>query len=481
VTPYRLPLVGPLAPFDAAYAFAEAPFGMVLHGAGQGETSRWSYVMAEPVSTAIWTDGRGAVLGALDPPDPLGAIKAALGRLEFSRTGALPPFAGGLAGLFSYELAGTLVPKLEASPKGRVWPDLALGLYDTLAVFDAETGHAEVISWGWNAEGKADPDLARERAHAFAARLTNARPPRSDDRVLGTGARPDISQAQYENKVETVRALIAAGDCFQANISQGFSAELIAGVSAYDVFGGLLSQSQAGFSAYMRLEGLAVVSNSPERFVTVRPGTEGQERGFDVETRPIKGTRPRGRSPDEDARLASELLASVKDRAENLMIVDLMRNDLSRVCRAGSVKVPQLFRLESFANVHHLVSTVTGQLKPGLSGIDVLGATYPGGSITGAPKIRAMQIIAEIEEAPRGPYCGSILWLSPDGAMDASILIRTLACEQDDAGWKARFRSGGGIVIGSDPADEYQETLHKAARLGAVLGGLLPFQEGPNP
>lgn len=470
MTPYRLSLEGAIGPLDAARVLAQAPFGLVLHGSGQGATSRWSYVMAEPVGTAIWKDGKGTVFGTADPADPLGVVASRLACTRFSRTADLPPFAGGVAGLLSYEFAGALVPKLDASPKGGTWPDLALGLYDTLAVFDAETGKGEVLSWGWDEAGAACLDRARQRAEAFACRLRGPQRRAATDPLppFGTGARPETSRRTYLEQIGKVRSLIAAGDCFQANISQGFSADLNPAVTPFDVFLALLAESQAGFSAFFQLDGQAVVSNSPERFVSVRAVSGG----FEVETRPIKGTRPRGRSPDEDARLASDLISSVKDRAENLMIVDLMRNDLSRVCLAGSVKVPQLFRLETFANVHHLVSTVTGRLKPGLAGIDVLRATYPGGSITGAPKIRAMQIISEIEAVPRGPYCGSMLWLSPDGAMDASILIRTLACEQGRAAWTARFRSGGGIVIGSDPEDEFLETLHKAARLGAVLGGI---------
>ena len=193
--------------------------------------------------------------------------------------------------------------------------------------------------------------------------------------------------------------------------------------------------------------------------------------GLSAEARPIKGTRPRGATPDEDSSLASALLASAKDRAENLMIVDLLRNDLSRVCAPGSVKVPHLFALESFANVHHLVSTITGKLRDGLDAFDLMGAIFPGGSITGAPKIRAAEIIAELEGEARGPYCGSLAWFGIDGAMDSSILIRSIACERHGDAWRARLRTGAGIVADSIPEDEADECLSKAsAALSAFCG-----------
>ena len=188
-----------------------------------------------------------------------------------------------------------------------------------------------------------------------------------------------------------------------------------------------------------------------------------------METRPIKGTRPRGGTLDEDARLAGELAASLKDRAENLMIVDLMRNDLARVCEAGSVKVPELFTVESFANVHHLVSSVTGQLSPGRTVADLIAASFPPGSITGAPKVRAMEIIAELEGEARGPYCGAMGWLGTDGKADFNVMIRTAGFVRDGNGWEVEARSGGAITIDSDPADELAETHAKIAMLKRAI------------
>ena len=221
----------------------------------------------------------------------------------------------------------------------------------------------------------------------------------------------------------------------------------------------LRERNPAPFAAYLNTGEVQIVSASPERFLELR--------GRQVETRPIKGTRPRGATPEEDRRLGAELLASEKDRAENVMIVDLLRNDLSRVCRDHTVLTPEICVLESFATVHHLVSTVTGELRPGLDAVDLLRATFPGGSITGAPKIRAMEIIAELEPTRRGPYCGAIGWLGGDGWMDTSITIRTYAIKDG----MVAFQAGGGIVADSDPAAEYEETLDKARALIEALQG----------
>ncbi|HQT55207.1 MAG TPA: anthranilate synthase component I family protein, partial [Phenylobacterium sp.] len=219
--------------------------------------------------------------------------------------------------------------------------------------------------------------------------------------------------------------------------------------------------SAAPFAAYLRLAGLAVVSNSPERFVQVAAGGA-------AETRPIKGTRPRGATADDDASLSAELAVSLKDRAENLMIVDLMRNDLARVCAPGSVKVPELFAVESFVNVHHLVSTVSGRLAAGRTAIDLLKAAFPPGSITGAPKVQAMKLISQLE-SPRGPYCGSLFWAGADGAFDSSVLIRTAACVQDGQGWAIEARAGAGIVADSEPRAERIETQDKIAALARAM------------
>ncbi|WP_244439515.1 anthranilate synthase component I family protein [Azospirillum baldaniorum] len=253
---------------------------------------------------------------------------------------------------------------------------------------------------------------------------------------------------------------IRAGDIYQANFTQRFLAERRDGLDSYALYRRLRAISPAPFAAYLDCgPRLRIASASPERFIRLSAAGE-------VETRPIKGTRPRYADPAADAAAAAELVASVKDRAENLMITDLLRNDLGRVSRVGSVRVPTLYGLESFASVHHLVSVVTARLRPGLGAVDLLRAALPGGSITGAPKIRAMQIIDELEVARRGAYCGSVAWLGFDGAMDSSIVIRTLSITPDTV----IAQAGGGIVADSDPADEHEEMMVKIRAQLRALG-----------
>ena len=253
-----------------------------------------------------------------------------------------------------------------------------------------------------------------------------------------------------------MREYICAGDIFQANVSQRFEATL--NESPWDLYRRLRTRNAAPFAAYLDLPEATILSASPERFLHV--DVDGH-----VETRPIKGTSPRGHGPEHDAALGQALTESAKDRAENLMIVDLMRNDLSRVCAPGTVRVPELFALERYATVHHLVSTVVGQLEPGFDGFDLLRAAFPGGSITGAPKLRAMEIIAELEPSCRSVYCGSIGYWSVTGELDTSIAIRTAVAR----GGRVYFNAGGGIVADSIPEQEYRETLDKARGIIDVL------------
>ncbi|HJX87490.1 MAG TPA: aminodeoxychorismate synthase component I, partial [Gemmatimonadales bacterium] len=270
------------------------------------------------------------------------------------------------------------------------------------------------------------------------------------------GLRSTFTHRGYLDAVARVREYIVAGDIFQANLSQRLQAPLRE--APYDLYRRLRRRNPAPFAAYFDCGDLTVLSASPERFLRL------DERGA-VETRPIKGTRPRGLGPMHDAALGRALAESEKDRAENVMIVDLLRNDLSRVCRPGSVRVPELFALEHHPTVHHLVSTVVGELAPGADAVDLIRATFPGGSITGAPKVRAMEIIAELEPTRRGVYCGSVGYLSRTGAMDTSIVIRTFV----RVGREVYFQAGGGIVADSDPELEYRETLDKARGLIAAL------------
>jgi para-aminobenzoate synthetase component 1 len=337
---------------------------------------------------------------------------------------------------------------------------LAVGVYDWVVSFDHARNRAWVVAHGAAAEQTVQSLLGalRDPAPLLA-------PAKDQPVAIGSRRRPvenceqvvsNFTRSEYELAVARVIEYVRAGDVFQVNLSQRLLTPLAE--HPLDLYGRLRACNPAPFGAYFDLGDFAIASASPERFLALSP--DGG-----ISTRPIKGTRRRGFNPAEDFALRDDLQASEKDQAENLMIVDLLRNDLGRVCEYGSVRVERLFEPESYATVHHLVSEVRGQLRPGLGPIDLLRATFPGGSVTGAPKIRAMEIIAELERVARGPYCGSLGWIGFDGAMDTSILIRTMTCGR---GW-VQFPVGGGIVADSDPAREFEETLHKAEGMFRAL------------
>ncbi|HPA38333.1 MAG TPA: anthranilate synthase component I family protein [Phenylobacterium sp.] len=431
-------------PLGVISAYADEPWTLALVSGGGGPRGRWSYLARRPEATLT--------LGAEDPRDPFEALAELLGPTgEHLPNG--PPFQGGVAGLAAYELGDRVEALGLARSPG--WPDLAAARYRSVLAFDHQLRQVTAFGRGFD-EVEAE-DAAFE---AMTWLQTLPRPQRRGRLAEGlTGS----DGAAYQAAVAEVVARIGAGEIFQANIARQWRGRLAEGVRPFDVLARLARSSAAPFAAYLRLERAAVVSNSPERFLKL--DADGQ-----AETRPIKGTRPRGATPEADAALAQELAASAKDRAENLMIVDLMRNDLARVSRPGSVVVPELWETESFANVHHLVSTVRSRLADGRSALDLLRAAFPPGSITGAPKVQAMKIIAGLEP-PRGPYCGSLFWVGADGALDSSVLIRTLACRRDDAGWAVEARAGAGVVADSDPAAELAETEAKIAALVAALTG----------
>jgi para-aminobenzoate synthetase component 1 len=423
------------------------------------ERGRYSFIAAEPFRVLTSKDGVIALDGERSAGDPFEVLRRELGRQALRPVPGLPPFQGGAVGYFGYELAQHLERVPLARADDRRFPDLALGFHDAVVAFDHRERRAWILSSGLpETEPAKRRERAMERLDAIAARLAGAHPLPRPSAPHGTPAiSSNFTRAAYEDVVRRVVEYILAGDIFQANLSQRFTAPLPAGLTAFDLYRRLRALNPAPFAAYLKIDDVVVASASPERFIALREGK--------VETCPIKGTRPRGATPAEDCVLADELLASEKDRAENVMIVDLLRNDLSRVCRDGSVEVPRLCALESFATVHHLVSTITGELRPGMTAVDLLAASFPGGSITGAPKIRAMEIIAELEPTRRGPYCGSIGYLGFDGSMDTSIVIRTYAVKDGTV----TFQAGGGIVADSDPAAEYEETLDKARALIAAL------------
>ncbi|HWA15983.1 MAG TPA: aminodeoxychorismate synthase component I [Gemmatimonadales bacterium] len=469
------PLVAELSPAPDPAATAERFLGQphllfLDSAAGPAHLGRYSWLSADPASV-IRAKGQGAA-GL-----PLDEVRAFLQQHRAAAVDGLPPFQGGAAGWLTYDLGESL----ERIPAPRyddlALPDVMLGLYDWTIAWDHQQQRAWIISTGLPETGATKAARAAERLAwvqrllagpsnssrpSRSSRLTRSRPPSypvtGSDLTTEIGLRSSFTHRGYLDAVTRVREYILAGDIFQANLTQRLEAPLEE--DPWQLYRRMREVNPAPFAAFAESDGVAVVSASPERFLQLSP--DGQ-----VETRPIKGTRPRGLSPLHDAALSQELLESEKDRAENLMIVDLLRNDLSRVCRPGSVRVPELFALEQYRTVHHLVSTVTGTLEPGRDAVDLLRATFPGGSITGAPKIRAMEIIAELEPSRRGVYCGSIGYLSVTGAMDTSIAIRTVVA----TGGKAYFSVGGGIVLDSDPEQEYQETLHKARGIITTLAG----------
>jgi para-aminobenzoate synthetase component 1 len=321
-------------------------------------------------------------------------------------------------------------------------PDMVVGLYDTVIGFDHATQSA------WIMLGERPDENSGSRAETLC-RLFDRQSMASP--LPDLAWQPDFDRETYYAQVETILEYIRAGDIFQANFTLRHRATRPENLDTAKLYLALRIKSPAPFAAYMDCgEGLSLLSASPERFLSL--DIAGR-----IEARPIKGTRPRHDDPDRDAAFAEELAGSAKDRAENLMIVDLLRNDIGKVAEIGSIAVPELWQIERFASVHHLVSSVTGKLQPGLDAVDLLRATLPGGSVTGAPKIRAMQIIDALEACRRGPYCGAIAWLGFDGAMDSSIIIRTLIATPTEL----LAQAGGGIVADSDPAAEYEEMMLK--------------------
>ncbi|QJP12244.1 aminodeoxychorismate synthase component I [Starkeya sp. ORNL1] len=443
-------------PWDAARRLAgsERATGLVFLDSAMVHPTlgRWSYVMAEPFgrfrvegSRAFWND-------VVEQAPPIEALRARLARYKQARLPVEAGFQGGAAGYVAYE-AGRLFDRFPAGARpDEEGPEIDLGFYDVVLAFDQVAKRAYAISTGWPEENVAQRQgRARDRLLAVTERLENA-PPALDDAVIEPAWTSNFTPTAYEAAVARVIEYIRAGDIFQANFTQQFRAA-VGEIDPLALYDRLRRANPATFAALILTDDRVVASSSPERFV--------QLEGNLVETRPIKGTVPRSVEPTLDAFRGRELIASEKDRAENVMIVDLLRNDLSRVCKPGTVQVPRLCGLETYANVHHLVSVVTGELDNGHDGLDLLKASFPGGSITGAPKIRAMEIIAELEGRPRGLYCGSIGYIGFDGAMDLNIAIRTVTVENGEAS----FGVGGGITMLSDPAQERAESLTKAERL----------------
>lgn len=413
--------------------------------------SRFDILASDPTATLVTrgkvTEIRDREGVRLSPEDPFVLVKRALG----PPAAADPrlPFAGGALGYFAYDLGRRLERLPVIAEDAEKLPEMAVGIYDWACVVD----HHERRTW--LAGAGRDPATAR-RWEALVERFST--PPRERYRVpfrVTSNVSSNLTPEGYARAYRRVQQYIADGDCYQVNLAQRFSAA--ASGDPWVAFQALRILNPAPFAAYLNLRFAQILSASPERFLCVRNRI--------VETKPIKGTRPRAGHPRLDAALAEVLKESDKDRAENVMIVDLLRNDLSKTCELGSVRVPKLFDVESFATVHHLVSTVTGRLRAQLHALDLLRGCFPGGSITGAPKLRAMEIIEELEPHRRGVYCGAIGYLGFDGAMDTNIAIRTLV----HANGTVRFWAGGGIVADSRLQEEYQESFDKAAAMLRLL------------
>ena len=359
----------------------------------------------------------------------------------------LPPFTAGLAGYFSYDLC----KQLESIPSVRSIniPDYHLGLYNQVFAFD----HIEQKCFAMVSELDGFQLDYAKQMQALIQLYNQAKPVTKLPDLPSLLLNSNYTKAEYMVKVQKAREHILDGDIFEVNLSQCFSARIQADYPVDLLYRRLREINPAPFSAYLNMGEVKILSASPERFISIK--------NRHIETRPIKGTCKRSSDPDTDRQLADNLRNSSKDRAENIMIVDLMRNDLGKICRPSSIKVSQLCGVESFTNLHHLVSVIEGELNPDSSILDVLIACFPGGSITGAPKIRSMQLIEELESHNRGVYCGSIGYFGFNGNVDLSIAIRTLVTHEETL----TFQVGGAVTLGSDPEAEYNETLVKGQKL----------------
>ena len=432
------------------HASAEPDFayiGSVGNGEARGELCGFSARALKTLRLPAYADpGK-----PLDSDELTREIESLIVRYSVQGTGEPFSLPGGWIGCLSYELGyareARLSPQLPVSP----CPLISAGFYLWTASHNRKTGHYHL----W-----IHPECPTDTRQAVDTWLKEPARERFERWHMSSNFRPRQLEATFKTSVDKIRTYIEAGDCYQANLSQEFTGCYEG--DPWQAFKALAEANPTPYSAFIRAGSLSVLSVSPERFLEIR--------GRTVTTSPIKGTRPRGRDPAEDAALAAELEASEKDRAENLMIVDLLRNDLGVNAKPGSVTVDKLFALESYRNVHHLVSHIRAELADGVSPMKARFDAFPGGSITGAPKIRAMEIIRELEPHWRGPYCGSIFYRGLDGSLDSNIAIRTMLCDGEGT---IRCWGGGGIVADSDPEAEYQETLAKVGPLMRFLEALV--------
>ncbi|HHQ45212.1 MAG TPA: aminodeoxychorismate synthase component I [Candidatus Altiarchaeales archaeon] len=435
---------------DLFEKISSRPYSILLEsGAGPKKISRYSIMSCNPgvivrslgEKIEVVQDGSVKKFNG----DPLEFLDEKLGETKTNYTGDIP-FIGGAVGYFSYDLCWlTEGVKTTGKDEFGMW-DMEFGFYDKALVFDHHEDKKYIVS------------TSGEKEEKEFLTLFDKEPASSDesDDVRAEDLNSNFSKDEYFKAVEKVRNCIREGDIYQANLSQQFTAKTNA--DSWTIYKKLYQASPAPFSAYLNFGGVKIISSSPERFLKIRGGI--------VETRPIKGTRPRGKTRLEDEKLKKQLAESGKDRAEHLMIVDLERNDLGKVCEYGSVKVAELEAIESYADVHHMVSTIRGKIRRDKSIVDCIRACFPGGSITGAPKHRSMEVIDEIEPAKRGVYTGALGYIGFNETCDLNIVIRTMILKDG----KIRFNVGGGVVYDSTPAGEYEETFDKARGILKSIG-----------
>jgi para-aminobenzoate synthetase component 1 len=437
---------------------------------------RYSYLLWDPFWVLEWSAARGwqsrvgPAAGDL-PPDPFDGLESVLRQLPVARRADLPPFQGGAAGHFSYELAAQLEQLPMVGSKQPLVSPARWAVGDVVIALDHASREAWVISQGWPEETRGRAARARERletavaeweAACAAGRIEFPTPatgashgPVDVHDAMAQGVEASLDAGEYRDRFAKLHRYLVDGHLYQANLSVSY--HVFRQLDPWRVYRALASRSPAPYSCLMQGEPASIASASPELFL--------RRRGPLLVSRPIKGTRPRGATPAVDESLAADLLASKKDMAEHVMIVDVHRNDLGRVARFGSVRVTEPWQLESFATLHHMTSTIEAKLTSGLRPLDPVRAAFPAGSITGAPKIRAMEVLAELEPHARGAYTGALGWISPDGNFDLSVGIRTVTLTDS----VVEFPAGGGVVIDSDAEAEYQESWDKARSLWAAI------------
>ena len=426
-------------------AIADLPWTVYLDSCHPDSTyGRYDIIVADPVITVqtsknITRIQQGNIITESEE-NPFDIVRSLLGD-QIHDSGGLP-FIGGALGFFSYDLARRIekLPTIAKDDTGL--PEMVVGIYDWAVIVDHQTQRSVLVS-------AARHPSTHEQWNTLVERLSHPAIIKSENPLSISGEwMSNMGQSEYRAAFDRIQQYIVEGDCYQVNLAQRF--QVPGQGEPWPLYRRLRQLNPSPFSAYMNYPFATIMSSSPERFIQLHEGK--------VETKPIKGTRPRSSNPVEDQHLKEALASSSKDKAENLMIVDLLRNDLGKCCKPGSIEVTRLFDVESFPNVHHLVSTITGQLATGQDALSLLQSAFPGGSITGAPKLRAMEIIEELEPHRRGIYCGSIGYIGYDGRMDTNIAIRTFLYKD---GW-LRYSSGGGIVADSNCDEEYRETYHKA-------------------